>query len=297
MSHDHITPGCPLPLEFDHSFYRAHSPDLAHLSCEELPAHNMQHGRGEGRPGSRACHRAGFLATLPADAHLLEIGPFTRPVFRGPNARYFDVMDRQRLVARAQIQNYETDIAVDIDYVSPVGDLSVVTETFDYVLSSHVIEHQPDLIQHLNHVARILRKGGLYYLMVPDKRYCFDHFIDESVIGEVRLAHRDQRRTHCFKSVYEHLVMTTHNNAIDHWNNMHDDPRRLERSARAESALRLFEDALGGYIDVHAWQFTPANFRTIMTELCKTAEIQLNVERVYETPRSSGEFCAVLRSP
>ncbi len=47
-----------------------------------------------------------------------------------------------------------------IEYLSPTGDLTIVNRRFHAVLSSHCIEHQPDLIRHLQHVAALLDPGG-----------------------------------------------------------------------------------------------------------------------------------------
>ena len=64
---------------------------------------------------------------------------------------------------------------------------------------------------------------------------------------------------------------------------------------RVERARRLYEEAAGGYVDVHAWQFTPESFRSIVTELGDVVPFQ--VERVYNTLRDRNEFGAILRLP
>ncbi len=94
------------------------------------------------------------------DADTLEIGPFFRPLLKGPHLRFFDVLSHADLVARArEIGEEESNIPV-IDFVSPTGDLSIVNQSFSYVLSSHCIEHQPDMIEHLQQVERILQPDG-----------------------------------------------------------------------------------------------------------------------------------------
>ncbi len=71
----------------------------------------------------------------------------------------------------------------NIHFVSPTGNLEIVNECFDVVLNSHCIEYQPNLITHLNHIESILNPGGYYFVLEPDKRYCFDHFIPESSLA------------------------------------------------------------------------------------------------------------------
>ena len=285
-----------LPPEYDTAFYRMVQVDLsAIMDAQQLWDHYVAFGKQEGRIASSAAHRAGFLAAIPADIRLLEIGPFTSPVFRGPNVKYFDVLDREKLVERALAHHIDPSNCVDIDFVSPTGDLSIVGETFDAILSSHCIEHQPDLIRHLMHVERLLKPGGAYYIIVPDKRYCFDHFIDVSEVAEVEQAFAEKRIVHTFKSVHEHVALTTHNNTLLHWRGDHIDPNADTPEVRAAVALEHYTNAAGGYFDVHAWQFTPESFRSVIATVIASHDMQLRVERVYETVYSRNEFTAVIR--
>jgi 2-polyprenyl-3-methyl-5-hydroxy-6-metoxy-1,4-benzoquinol methylase len=86
---------------------------------------------------------------------------FDRPLKTGPHVRYFDVLDRDGLIQRAQKIGYETSgIPSKIDYVSAEADLGIVNEKFDFVLTCHAIEHQPNLVRHLMDVERLLEPGG-----------------------------------------------------------------------------------------------------------------------------------------
>jgi predicted SAM-dependent methyltransferase len=289
-----VTPG-RLPPECDTGFYREIHDDLARFSDDELRVHFCNHGIREGRIGSPAAHRAGFLATIP-QCDRLEIGPFTRPTLRGPNVKYLDVMDKAELLKRAAEHHYPAETAVEIDYVSSHGSLEMVPDrSFDVVFSSHCIEHQPDLIGHLNEVERVLRPGGRYFLIVPDRRYCFDHYIEPSPIEEVLAAHAEKRTAHTRQSVVNHYTRTTHNHCIRHWCGDHGDPPAQDQTERIASAERRHAQAAGSYLDVHAWQFEPATFRRIMTELRSRRAIGLQAERVYETVWGQLEFTAVLR--
>lgn len=287
-----------LPEEIEPEFYRKLHPDLVNLDDFEIIDHYKNIGAQEGRLGSPAAHKAGFLATIPGDKDVLEIGPFTRPLMFGKNVKYFDVLDRHALVERAKQISFPIIREVDIDFVSQNGDLSIVgSNKFDIVISSHCIEHQPDLIKHLAHVFNVLRPGGKYYLIIPDKRYCFDHFIPESEIGEVLRANQEQRSIHTIKSVYEHWVLTTHSNAVAHWMGHHEDPNASKRAERAHDTIMKYHASAGSYIDVHAWQFTPRSFRTLIDELANRSIINLCIERVYDTIWGSYEFMAVLQKP
>ena len=92
------------------------------------------------------------------------------------------------------------------------------------VFSSHCIEHQPDLVRHLQEVANLLEPDGAYFLLIPNKLYCFDHFIAETSVADVMLAHHLGHRVHTLASVIEHRALTTHNDPSRHWLGDHADP-------------------------------------------------------------------------
>jgi SAM-dependent methyltransferase len=286
-----------LPLELDLEFYRLVHDDLKHFEDEELIRHFETYGRNEGRIASPAAHRVGFLATVPRDQSVLELGPFYTPSITGENVRYYDILDQEQLRTRARLIGVPDDQCPVIDFVSPTGDLSIVDQKFDAIVSSHCIEHQPNLVKHFTDIAAILNKGGRYYLLIPDKRFCFDHYLPESLITDVIAAYYDHRTFHMSSSVLEHYMLTTHNDAVRHWAGDHGDPYAQQNRERAEQALREMEQRRDEYIDVHGWQFTPYNFRSVVTSLNKYGFCNLLVERVYDTVRNSHEFMAILYNP
>jgi hypothetical protein len=293
---------CEVPLEFDFGFYRRLYADLAKMSDDELYnqddelyKHWVTYGIREGRIASSAATREKFLSLIPVSEPVLEIGPFCSPCLIGDGVRYFDVLDKPGLIARAKAIGLDYTRVPDIDFVSPTGDLSLVSGNFRFVFSSHCIEHQPDLVCHLNQVARLMRRGGLYFLIIPDKRYCFDHFLPESTIADVIDAHLSRRTVHSVRSIVEHRVLTTHNEALRHWQGDHGTSSPA--LTRITGALAEIEANKGKYVDVHAWQFTPEAFRTLINTISGLGLAPLRSLRVYETPFGNFEFCAVLHLP
>jgi predicted SAM-dependent methyltransferase len=238
-----------------------------------------------------------FLAGLPVTGSVLEIGPFDQPIMRGVHVKYFDIMDQSALMDRARACGRNQDGCPHIDYVSDRGDLSVITEEkFDSVISSHCIEHQLDLIRHFNQVFDILRPGGRYFVIVPDKRFVFDHYMSVTRVSEVLAAHAEAREVHTAASIIAHHAETTHNIAMRHWMGFH---RPLRTTAtyveRLQAALKLISIENKDYIDVHGWFFTPNDFVGIVETLSQLGAIGFKLERVYGTPFGSYEFFAVLR--
>jgi SAM-dependent methyltransferase len=238
--------------------------------------------------------RNAFVGLIPLTNSVLEIGPFAQPVLRGPHVRYVDVLSTEDLRKRARALGMDETKVPNIGWVSNGSDLSVVNDTFDAVVSSHAIEHQPDFVGHLNQVADLLKPNGSYYLLVPDHRYCFDHFLTTSTVAQVLGAHLENRTVHSLSSVVEHRALTTHNDPARHWAGDHGDHNE-NRASRIASAIQEISDANGAYIDVHAWYFTPRSFREVITDLSATKHISFSVQRMFPTRPNSNEFWAILQ--
>ena len=110
-------------------------------------------------------------------------------------------------------RKYGSDPTVDasriqeVDFVWTGGPLeSAIPEehmgTFDVVIASHVIEHQPNLVGFFQSVSRMLKPDGLLSLAVPDKRFCFDYFMPLSLTGESLVAFGGIRTRHTRTSNY-----------------------------------------------------------------------------------------------
>lgn len=281
------------PPEIDLDFYRAIYEDLRAFSDQELHQHYLDYGRNEGRTASPAVSRDGFVRFIADYESALEIGPFNRPILSGPGIKYFDVLTTDELRARAISLGENAEGVPNIDFVSRSADLKNVSGAFDVVLSSHCIEHQPNLVKHLGDVENLLCPGGCYCLIIPDCRYCFDHFIAPSTIADVLEAQYEKRQRHTLAKVIEHRALTCHSVPLRHWQKDSGEPNLNAQSIR--DAIQEWENAQGDYVDVHAWQFTPLTFRQIISLLNELGLTNLSAARVYDTPFAVGEFCAVLQ--
>jgi len=237
--------------------------------------------------------REEFVARIGQNKSILEIGPFFNPICKGNNVKYFDILNQEELIERAiQIDQKEHSSNVPfIEFVSKTGDISTINEKFDAIVSSHVIEHQLDVIEHLKMISNLLNENGKYYLFVPDKRYCFDHFNNESTIADVIQGAHDKKEKHTLKSVIEHRALTTHNDAGRHWAGDHGDISN--NTERVKASIAEFET--GVYIDVHAWYFTDYSFQNIINTLEGLGMIDLHLEEMYPTNPGHLEFFAVLK--
>lgn len=237
-----------------------------------------------------------FVSLIPTEFSCLEIGPFNKPLLSGSNVKYFDVLDQNELIQRATELNIESKSIPQIDFVSEHGDLKVVNENFAVVLSSHVVEHQPNLIAHLQAVADLLLDSGRYFLIIPDRRFSFDYFLAESSLAQVVAANVESRKTHTLTSVIEHRCLTTHNSPYLHLLGIHGKLRSdKDLVKQIDLAVTEYQNNISGYIDVHAWYFTPVGFTLLINRLFELELIKFKVEKLYSTTLGKLEFFVILR--
>ena len=238
--------------------------------------------------------RNAFASLITSDMQALEIGPFTSPLLNGDNVSYCDVLSYDELRDRARSIGLDTGNIPPIHFKLGRDYLDEIYEHFDAILSSHAIEHQPDLILHLQQVEKRLSGLGRYFVLIPDKRYCFDNQIAPSTIADVILAYEEKRTSHNIKSVIEHKALTVHNDPRVHWAERTGLQPRPADYHVVRTAIDEFKQLNSAYIDVHAWYFTPDSFAFIIESLNKLELISLQMERLYRTRYGSIEFWAVL---
>ena len=238
--------------------------------------------------------RGDFVATVPAGPKL-EIGPFTRPAFTGPDVRYFDVMSADEI--RSEAVRYKSDATLapkEIHYVARDIALGDIPERFVAVYSSHTIEHTFDCIGHVNDVARCLPVGGRYYLVIPDKRYCFDYFKPTATIGRVIEA-AEYRPTEYGMAVWvDRSIIGTHSTPARHWAGDHGELHKPDASARVAAAIREYKSGYRSPMGTHVWCFTPTRFAEIMTICHEIGYTGMKITDLYPTKRDTFEFYAVL---
>lgn len=272
------------------------------MDAAQATTHYEAFGAREGRICSTIHNRPAFLALISPRDPLLEIGPFTRPAFSRPqhNVQYLDAFSTEELRAKAASMPEGATGVPTIDHVWR-GEryAELIQDRFQAIFSAHNIEHQPDLISHFHQLDEILLPGGYLFFAIPDRRYCFDHFLPDTNYADLFGAFYDKRQTHTAASVFEHRLLTTHNDAARHWRGDHGE-RPLDRPITPELLAAIEEtvarmEASPGYIDTHAWQFTPESFRALVTLLSAARKIPFEIERIYPTVLDSNEFYAVLK--
>ena len=78
-----------------------------------------------------------------------------------------------------------------VDVVAPGDNLPFSDESFDFVISSHVIEHFYDPIKAIQEWLRVIRRGGYVYMIIPDKERTFDKPKKRTTLNELIERHQN----------------------------------------------------------------------------------------------------------
>lgn len=236
----------------------------------------------------------------------LEIAPYfnpTCPKSRGYHVEILDCVDQDTLRKRGindpnvgrRIKRVEP---VDYiwsgeDYRELIGDEA----RYDYIIASHVIEHITDLAGFLEQCAALLKENGVLSLAIPDKRYCFDFFRENSSLSKVidKYMAKDKSRHSTGTIIEANINSVRQDQEIyagksgywpkDAFTFFHFDYEQLRPILKKDK-----------YIDIHGWVFTPASFRILVNDLQEIGLIQdLSEVAFYPTDAGSCEFFVSFR--
>jgi hypothetical protein len=245
---------------------------------------------------------APLLNSVPRDAVILEIGGGYNPRYvksEHPNVYHLDHCSTAELRAKfAADPNvaHQVSRVQEIDFVfvgTPIETLVPPELKFDLIYGSHVLEHQVDLIGHLQSLEKLLKPKGRVIEMIPDLRTCFDALRYPSVTSDALLVYLKRPPIHQGKQVFDGLSREIDKN---HGYRMRDadfaDVKFRTDLRSAYEAMLASEEPGRAYHDTHAWTFTPESFRLMMIELRLLDLIRL--APTYVSTQYGNQFCAVL---
>lgn len=117
------------------------------------------------------------------------------------------------------------DSTAGADLKADAGAIPVADEAFNYVIASHVLEHVQNTIRTLNEWIRVLKPGGVIFLVLPHAERTIDRFRD---------------------------VTTLEHHIVD-FANLTDEPDRSHFEEMKAGWLKLPESELGADQYVRQW--------------------------------------------
>lgn len=201
----------------------------------------------------------------------------------------FDVVTCDKVDPEEYKRKYQETQCPPIDRI--IGDAPLDTmfgdERFDYIVSSHVIEHIPDFIGFFISAAKLLRPGGQIIKLVPDRRFTFDALRRDSGIDDIERAHA-QRLTRpsleMIEDFFRHVDQRVTAPAI--WSGQYT-PSPMHDAATVAERLKAYTPKTA---DCHCFTFTPESFRVLINHVIAHYAPTLRVVEITETPRNHLEF-------
>jgi SAM-dependent methyltransferase len=106
----------------------------------------------------------------------IEIGGLHNPLFINKNITRVKYVDRMQLKELRQqypdqdgVEIGEPDIIADGEKLDPIEN-----DSQDFVIANHFLEHCQNPVLAIKNMLRVLKKDGIIFMAIPDKRYTFD---------------------------------------------------------------------------------------------------------------------------
>lgn len=208
------------------------------------------------------------------NSRILELGPLINPIAeknKYPNTFYVDIRSTEDVKKLYSGNEYleKTGISIDPEQIVPIDYVVQNTysktfeniEKFDYIIASHVLEHIPDLIFALQDISKIMKPGGTFVIIYPDKRYCFDHFRTSASFREAYHVYQNGSMENSPMVLDFFYSAIPENDPVVFWNNDNLIEKYIPKSD-FQDAVSHYEQAMAGVKmdDVHYWPFADMEF-------------------------------------
>ena len=182
-----------------------------------------------------------------------------------------------------------------VDICSEPNDLPFKTNSLDYIAASHVVEHMANPIAAICEWYRVVRPGGIIYLVVPDRRFTWDRHRSLTSCDHL---FEDYARgvTDCDVTHIDEFVDT-----VD-WSEYSPSTAPEDIPDKKNERKKTYHDAVkaGRIINIHFHVFEPHNVLDLFTALTKNplTGLRLSIEDYEERfpAESPNGFLIVARS-
>lgn len=249
----------------------------------------------------RSLFAAYFNDQVPA-GRILEIGPGNKPIFSRSEGEVFyaDVRDASEVeetffsTDKSGQQAVELDFVIEGSYAKSLKDV----EVFDHVILCHVLEHIPRLIAFFQDIIKVMAPGGLLYLILPDHRFCFDHFRQPTSFAEAYYVHINKLAAPPWRVFDNNFLHVGYNVPAMYWNEKNlAQAILLQRRQSLQEARQNMEEAEKGLVSrAHVSVFTPWSFLLFLFSMLRVRMAAFSCQRFFTTKRDEFSFGAVLRA-
>ncbi|OEU67827.1 MAG: hypothetical protein BA863_01835 [Desulfovibrio sp. S3730MH75] len=180
----------------------------------------------------------------------IEIGALHCPFDLDATVMYLDRHSKKDLIETYKNDPRQREIK-DVHLISKSDYYAFIDDNaFDFVVSSHVLEHTCNPGRVIEEWIRIVKQNGIVYMVVPDKNFCFD------------------RKRHL--TTIEHLMKDFHDKtgivAFEHYDDFFTNTQH-EEGIRRNQSKELTSRAFKKQDSIHVHTFTHRSLRVFLIEL------------------------------
>jgi hypothetical protein len=249
-----------------------------------------QEGRALDSASNLTSREIKALQSIDKNGLGLEIGPSHNPLApksKGYNVHILDHLSAADLRVKYAAHGVNIDNIEDVDFVwsgEPIHKLIGNTHQYDWIIASHLIEHVPDLISFFRKCEILLKENGVLFLVIPDKRYCFDCLIPPSTTGNLLDAWNQKRVKPTPGQIFDHFANASMRHGNIAWANdgSGSADKLVHEFSEAEEAFKRASSS-NEYIDVHCWRFIPDSFKLIIDDLSRLGLIRFTILKHFDT--------------
>lgn len=246
--------------------------------------------------------REKLLSEIDTNSKILEIGPLNSPMFNKKDAdvSYADINSTEDIKKEYSFLGQQDliDSIVPIDFVIEDSYENTFKNTdirFDYVVSSHVLEHIPNPIDHLLDVSKILNLGGKVCFLLPDKEFTFDYYRETSSVADLYDVYVRGEANNTPRFLLDNkLFQINENYAPDFWDNGASSYPNPDVESILDEYFSFIDDFDNNYFSGHYWVFTDQSFLRILGSLYMLNLIPYKLFSFYPTSYNSNTFGLIL---
>jgi len=282
--------------DFNERDYLAANPDVASAVRNGQFTSGWQHYQAFGRKEGRMLNLFGRMSREDKALYAvnrkglgLEVGPSHNPIApkkRGFNVHILDHASAEDLRTKYRGHDVNLDNIEEVDFVwtgQRLSELIGRTECYDWIIASHVIEHVPDLISFLQQCEALLKADGVLSLVIPDKRYCFDHFSPPTSTGQLLDAWAERRTRPSHGQVFDFFANASKRDGSITWGPGAGGANALAHTFAEAREIWTLSCTTSEYIDIHCWRFVPASFRLLLADLQALGLTGLGIKAEFDT--------------
>jgi SAM-dependent methyltransferase len=188
--------------------------------------------------------------------HGVEIGAFHNPFpihFNKCTIDYVDTKTKEELRLNFPEINFNTTFVVETNMIDDGEVLSKIkNETYDFLISSHQLEHCMSPITAIENQLRVVKKGGTLFYAIPNKYKTFDknrpvtcfEKLEDHYAHDIRMKESYSQEEQAY---WETLIIDCYDEYLLNVDHMKDQSERR----------KIGKDRMDKKLDIHFHTFTP----------------------------------------